>query len=98
MRGLPVIRLPGSEFRTYAAILLVALGLAVLVPVFHHHEAGRVHDNCLLCVYIAHHSDIVLQGDQPVFLSYCKLFVSLESSLTLPRSFHIQSLIRAPPA
>jgi hypothetical protein len=40
----------------------------------------------------------VLQDDQPVLLPYCHFLVSLENSLTLPRSLHVQSLIRAPPA
>jgi hypothetical protein len=92
-----VIRLLRFEFRRFASILLVALGLAVLIPVFHHHEDGRIQDGCPLCVYMAHHTDIALQDDQPVFLFDCSLLVSSESGFTFLSTFHSQFLIRAPP-
>jgi len=77
---------------------MVGFGLAVLVPALHHHEDGQVHETCLLCFYIAHHSDIVPQDDQPVFLSYGYLPSSLELFFTFPSTFHSRFLIRAPPA
>ena len=93
-----MIRLPRSGFRKFASVLLVAFSLALLVSVFHHHEDGRVHDSCPLCVCIAHHSIVVLQDDQPVILLYGNILVSSENSFTLPQILHVQSLIRAPPA
>lgn len=55
------------KFKTLFYILLVVFGLAVLIPLFHHHEEedSQDHDNCLLCFYLAHHSDILLHEEQP---------------------------------
>jgi hypothetical protein len=92
------MRLSGSGFRKFAFILFGIFSLAVLVSVFHHHEDGRFHEACPLCVFIVHHSDITLQDDQPVFLCDCNLLVSSESCFTFLLTFHSPFLIRAPPA
>ena len=93
-----MIGLPRSAFRKFSSVLLVAFGLALIVSVFHHHEDGQIHDTCPLCVYIAHHSDAVLQEAPPVLLSPSHLFLSLESHFPFPSTFHYPWPIRAPPA
>jgi hypothetical protein len=93
-----VTRLPSFAFKKFVSILLVAFSLAIIVSIFHHHEDGKTHDTCPLCVYIAHHSVVLLQDDQPVILLYGNILISSENSFTLPQTFHVQFLIRAPPA
>ncbi len=93
-----MIGLPRSGFRKFASVLLVTFCLALLVSVFHHHEDGQTHDTCSLCVYIAHHSDITVQNEQPTYLLVFHLLFSWETDFTFLSTFHSIFLIRAPPA
>ncbi|MGQ9778001.1 MAG: hypothetical protein ACUVQ9_12435 [Thermodesulfobacteriota bacterium] len=93
-----MIRLRSSGVRAFAVILLVGSGLVIFASALHYHEDGRIHEACPLCIFIAHHSDIAVQTEQPMFLVDCYLLFPWEADFIFLPTFHNTFLIRAPPA
>ncbi len=87
-----------SVFIKCAFILLGLFSLGLLVSVFHHHEDGLSHETCLLCVLIAHQTDMAIQHEDPVFLPNAHLLFSSNIDSTFLSTSHQTFLIRAPPA
>jgi hypothetical protein len=74
--------------------LFSAVGLT-----FHHHGDGVSHDNCSLCSYISHHSNIILQDSfQITAPSFDNLPISLEDTVNNSYLIYHPYSNRAPPA
>ncbi len=85
--------------RFVALILSILLFSATLVEGFHHHDDGRDHDDCPVCVASLHHSaDTALPS--PILLSLPQISPTLFpefilETVTLPASYAPGD--RAPP-
>ena len=67
--------------RRFVCLLLICFSLSILGLAFHHHADGVPHDNCSICSYVSHHSNLVIQDfPQISLLSSNALFISIENT------------------
>ncbi len=80
-------------------LVLVCFCLSILGLAFHHHEDGTSHDDCSICSYVSHQSNVVFldlpQISPPTFYS---TLIPLENTVILSFLCCSPHPSRAPPA
>jgi len=85
--------------KKFVYLLVICFSVSILGVAFHHHADGVPHDNCLLCSYISHHSNIIIKDSVEITApSFDNLPISLEDTVTNSYLFYHPYSNRAPPA
>ena len=79
-------------------LLLICLSLSILGLAFHHHKDGVPHENCSICSFVSHHSNLVFQDAPQISVpSYNTLLISLENPVNISYLCYHPYSNRAPP-
>jgi len=88
--------------RKLVYLLIICFSLSILGLAFHHHEDGASRDDCPVCSYFSHHSNLVIQDFQDFpqisLLSSNVSFISIENTVNGSYLCYHPYSNRAPPA
>jgi len=86
-------------YRKLVHLLLIFFSVSILGLTFHHHADGVPHQDCSICSFASHHSNLTLQNAPQISAPCYNIFViSLESATNICYPFYYPYSNRAPPA
>ena len=86
-------------YRKFAHLLLICFSVSILGLAFHHHADGVPHEDCSVCSFAFHDSNLTFQNPPQISApSYNILVISLESATNICYPFYHPYSNRAPPA